>query len=168
MKYSPIFGAALQNFIRSLAGYCLVTYLLQVRDRHNANIMIQDDGSLFHIDFGFIFGDSPGFNMNFESAPFKFTKEYVDLMGGLESSMFRSFQDIFVDGYLALARHQEEIIAVVKLFYGDKRKNVAESIRNRLHLRNRAEITQLIRDSYENRQTRMYDWFQLKSNNIHF
>lgn len=73
-----------------------------------------------------------------------------------------------LQGYLALARHQEEIIAVVKLFYGDKRKNVAESIRNRLHLRNRAEITQLIRDSYENRQTRMYDWFQLKSNNIHF
>jgi phosphatidylinositol 4-kinase B len=100
--YSPIFGAALQNFIRSLAGYCLVTYLLQVRDRHNANIMIQDDGSLFHIDFGFIFGDSPGFNMNFESAPFKFTKEYVDLMGGLESSMFRSFQDIFVDGIIIL------------------------------------------------------------------
>ena len=100
--YSPIYGAALQNFIRSLAGYCLVTYLLQVRDRHNANIMIQDDGSLFHIDFGFIFGDSPGFNMNFESAPFKFTKEYVDLMGGLESSMFRSFQDIFVDGIIIL------------------------------------------------------------------
>ncbi len=98
--YSPMFGAALQNFYKSLAGYCLVTYLLQVKDRHNANIMIQDDGSLFHIDFGFIFGDSPGFNLNFENAPFKLTKEYVDLMGGLDSSVFRNFQDVFVDGNL--------------------------------------------------------------------
>ena len=32
----------------------------------------------------------------------EFTKEYVDLMGGLESSMFRSFQDIFVDGIIIL------------------------------------------------------------------
>jgi len=166
--YSPIFGAALQNFIRSLAGYCLVTYLLQVKDRHNANIMIEDDGSLFHIDFGFIFGDSPGFNMNFENAPFKLTKEYVDLMGGLESSIFKRFQDIFVEGYLTLAKYEEEIVAVVKLFYGNKRKNAAESIRSRLGLKTRAEIMQLIRDSYENRQTKMYDWFQLKSNNIHF
>ena len=67
-----------------------------------------------------------------------------------------------------MAKHQEEIVAVVKLFYGNKRKNAAESIRNRLNLKNRAEIVQLIRDSYENRQMKMYDWFQLKSNNIHF
>lgn len=27
--------------------------------------------------------DSPGFNMNFENAPFKLTREYVELMGGI-------------------------------------------------------------------------------------
>ena len=73
-----------------------------------------------------------------------------------------------MEGYLALAKHQEEIVAVVELFFGIKRKNIVESIRNRLSLRNRAGITQLIRESYENRQTKMYDWFQLKSNNIYF
>ncbi len=31
--------------------------------------------------------DSPGFNINFESAPFKFTGEYADVMGGLDSEV---------------------------------------------------------------------------------
>ena len=115
--YTPMFGAALQNFVKSLVGYSLITYLLQVKDRHNANIMVADDGSIFHIDFGFIFGDSPGFNMNFENAPFKLTKEYVNLMGGLDSITFKRFEDLLVNGFLALAKHQDEIIAVVDLFY---------------------------------------------------
>ena len=165
--YTPMFGAALQNFVKSLVGYSLITYLLQVKDRHNANIMVADDGSIFHIDFGFIFGDSPGFNMNFENAPFKLTKEYVELMGGTDSMTFKFFEDLMVNGFLALAKHREEIIAVVDLFYMGKRKGATESIHNRLNLRSRAEVLQLIRDSYDNRQTKMYDWFQWKSNNIH-
>lgn len=51
---------AKQNFSRSLAGYCLVTYFLQVKDRHNGNIMLQRDGSIIHIDFGFFLSHAPG------------------------------------------------------------------------------------------------------------
>jgi len=37
----------------------LVCYILQVKDRHNANILLDREGHLLHIDFGFVLGDTP-------------------------------------------------------------------------------------------------------------
>lgn len=49
--------------------------------------MLDYVGHIIHIDFGFIFTLSPG-NVSFESAPFKLTKEYVELMEGANSDKF--------------------------------------------------------------------------------
>ncbi len=69
------------NFVKSLAGYSLVQYLFQIKDRHNNNIMIDRDGHMIHIDFSFMISSSPG-NMGFEKAPFKMVTDYIDLMEG--------------------------------------------------------------------------------------
>ncbi len=61
------------------AGYSIVTYLLQIKDRHNGNILIDRDGHLIHIDFGFILSNTPG-NIGFEAAPFKLPPEYVEVL----------------------------------------------------------------------------------------
>ncbi|XVE86545.1 hypothetical protein DITRI_Ditri18aG0041700 [Diplodiscus trichospermus] len=75
---SPSFKLAQRNFVESMAGYSLVCYLLQVKDRHNGNLLLDEEGHIIHIDFGFMLSNSPG-GVNFESAPFKLTRELLEV-----------------------------------------------------------------------------------------
>lgn len=51
---------AKKKFTQSLSAYSLVMYFLQVKDRHNGNIMLHRDGKILHIDFGFLLSNAPG------------------------------------------------------------------------------------------------------------
>ncbi|KAL8444867.1 hypothetical protein Emag_005279 [Eimeria magna] len=86
---------AKKNFIESHAAYSLVSYLLQVKDRHNGNLLLDAEGHVIHIDYGFLLSNSPG-NINFETAPFKLTQEFLDVMDGETSDNYEYFRTLII------------------------------------------------------------------------
>ena len=54
--------------------------------------MLDKEGHIIHIDFGFLLTNAPGKAYNFERAPFKLTTEFVDVMGGVHSEYFKRFR----------------------------------------------------------------------------
>uniref|UniRef100_A0A7N2LWU8 PI3K/PI4K catalytic domain-containing protein n=1 Tax=Quercus lobata TaxID=97700 RepID=A0A7N2LWU8_QUELO len=115
---SPSFKLAQRNFVESMAGYSLVCYLLQVKDRHNGNLLLDEEGHIIHIDFGFMLSNSPG-GVNFESAPFKLTRELLEVMDsdaeGVPSEFFDYFKVLCIQGFLTCRKHAERIILLVEM-----------------------------------------------------
>lgn len=90
----------LRRFAESLVGFAIQQYVLQLKDRHNENLMIDAQGCIFHIDLSYIFNCRLPWGM--ETIPFKLTKEYVDLMGGFDSDHFQLFETLLVKGFSVL------------------------------------------------------------------
>ena len=111
---SEDFAIAQKNFVQSCAAYCLVSYLIQVKDRHNGNILLHSDGHLIHIDFGFILSTSPR-NLGFETSPFKLTPEFVEVMGGNQSKMFHEFKSLILHGLVAARKHMDKVVNLVEI-----------------------------------------------------
>jgi phosphatidylinositol 4-kinase len=109
------FKAAQRNFMLSLVGYSLVSYLLGLKDRHNGNIMIDVRGRLIHIDFGFAMGMAPGHEFSFERAPFKMTQDYIAVMDGPNSSVFAEFKRLFVAGLVAARANSQIALGLVEI-----------------------------------------------------
>jgi phosphatidylinositol 4-kinase A len=80
--------------------------------------MIDDWGHIIHIDFGFIFDWSPGKDMRFESADFKLTKEFIDIMGGtMNAEAYQLFVTKTVQAYLSIREHYMEFRNLIQLMY---------------------------------------------------
>eukprot|EP00584_Thalassiosira_punctigera_P016787 CAMPEP_0172560430 /NCGR_PEP_ID=MMETSP1067-20121228/88654_1 /TAXON_ID=265564 ORGANISM="Thalassiosira punctigera, Strain Tpunct2005C2" /NCGR_SAMPLE_ID=MMETSP1067 /ASSEMBLY_ACC=CAM_ASM_000444 /LENGTH=1363 /DNA_ID=CAMNT_0013350221 /DNA_START=178 /DNA_END=4266 /DNA_ORIENTATION=- len=103
------------NFVESLAAYSIVCFLMQIKDRHNGNILLDNKGHVVHIDFGFYFLSSPGRNTGFESAPFKLTRDFVSLMDGPDSRTFQKYRELCYKTFIELRKHCYQIILLVEM-----------------------------------------------------
>ncbi|KAI8097412.1 uncharacterized protein BX664DRAFT_326316 [Halteromyces radiatus] len=172
---SIAFQRARINFVQSVAAYSLISYLLQFKDRHNGNIMLDDDGHIIHIDFGFIFDIAPGGGI-LESSPFKLTAEMIQVMGGgSQEQAFKHFSELMIKSYLACRPYAEYIMQLVTLmlesglpcFKGETIKRMRSRFQVDKTERQASDFIMMrIRDSFENQRTVLYDYFQKLTNGI--
>lgn len=169
------FQQARNNLIRSLAAYSVISYLLQFKDRHNGNIMYDDQGHVLHIDFGFCFDIVPG-GVKFEVAPFKLTHEMVMVLGGSENTQaFQWFEELCIKGFLACRPYMETIVRCVTPMMESGlpcfKENTIKKLRQRF-VPNKTEkdallfFRGLIKKSMESYYTKGYDEFQRLTNGI--
>lgn len=170
---TPEFRNARSNFVSSMAGYAIVCYLLQIKDRHNGNLLLDAEGHIIHIDFGFILSNNPG-NMAFEQAPFKLTADFVELMGGPRSAHFRRFRSLCVRSFLVARKYRHRFVLLVEMmlhgnehlpcFAGDPKGTVerlAARFQPDLDINSCEDfVHELIDASLDNWRTRWYDKYQ--------
>ncbi|XP_044737801.1 phosphatidylinositol 4-kinase beta isoform X2 [Chrysoperla carnea] len=147
------FLTAQRNFVQSCAAYCLICYLVQVKDRHNGNILLNNTGHLIHIDFGFILSTSPR-NLGFETSPFKLTPEFVEVMGGDQSDMFAYFKILILQGLVATRKHQDKLLPLVDIMRSGSQlpcfksgAATGQNIKNRFHWNLTEEQLQVLVDN---------------------
>jgi len=103
--------SAMDTYIKSCAGYCVITYILGVGDRHLDNLLLAPDGHFFHIDFGFILGRDP------KPLPpaMKLCREMVEGMGGQQSDFYQSFKSYCYIAYTSLRKSANLILNLFAL-----------------------------------------------------
>ena len=87
----------MDNFVKSCAGYCVVTYLLGVGDRHTDNLLLHPQGNFLHCDYSFILGQDPKTFL-----PMRITEHMVNGMGGRDSDNFAKFLSLAGAAFVSL------------------------------------------------------------------
>jgi phosphatidylinositol 4-kinase len=173
-QFGPAEGVSFQrarnNFIQSMAAYSVLCYILQIKDRHNGNIMIDGEGRITHIDFGFLFDIGPG-GIKFEPNSFKLTHEMITLMGGKGSQGYRQFRELTVKAFLACRPYVEDVVSTCSLMMPTQLPSFkGEGTIVRLKDRFKPDLTEreaarymmgVIDNACENSMSIVYDQFQV-------
>eukprot|EP00592_Proboscia_alata_P001724 CAMPEP_0194375564 /NCGR_PEP_ID=MMETSP0174-20130528/24101_1 /TAXON_ID=216777 /ORGANISM="Proboscia alata, Strain PI-D3" /LENGTH=1458 /DNA_ID=CAMNT_0039155847 /DNA_START=85 /DNA_END=4458 /DNA_ORIENTATION=+ len=97
----------MDTFVKSCAGYCVVTYLLGVGDRHLDNILLHPNGYLFHCDYSYILGRDPKMYI-----PVRVTEDMILAMGGRDSDNYTKFLSLTGAAFVSLRRHNNMRVLV--------------------------------------------------------
>ena len=96
------YEVVIKRFLKSCAIYCVITYILGIGDRHLDNIMLTNDGTLFHIDFSYILGTDP---KPLTNPTMRISTDMIEVLGGAGSENFIEFKHLCTQIYNAIRRH---------------------------------------------------------------
>ncbi|ETO10508.1 hypothetical protein RFI_26869 [Reticulomyxa filosa] len=124
-RASMVFGNddALFQLIATCAGSYIAAYVMGIRDRHYDNVLIREDGTVFHIDFGYMLGfvcvcvicllvffeKVAGLDTN----KFAITSDLSKLMG----HRYQEFVDIGQKAWLVLRENAQELLDYARVVF---------------------------------------------------
>ena len=156
----------MDTYIKSCAGYCVITYLLGVGDRHLDNLLLAPDGCFFHVDFGYILGRDP--------KPFapqmKLPLQLIEGMGGPQHPNFLAFKSYAFTAWSTLRKSSNLLLNLFALMQGAnipdikvEREGSVRKVQERMWLgkgENEAgrEFERLIEESMGDWKAGVIDW----------
>lgn len=158
---------AMDTYVKSCAGYCVITYLLGVGDRHLDNLLVTPAGNFFHADFGYILGRDPK-----PFAPLmKLSKEMIEGMGGARSAHYQAFKQHCFTAYTTLRKSSNLILNLFSLMVNANIPDIrmepdkaVGKVKERFHLelRTEEEVVRMFEALMEDSVTAMFpaliDW----------
>jgi len=155
----------------------LFCYILQIKDRHNANILLNKDNRIIHVDFAFILGSFPG-NLKLEAASFKMSEDFVYMLKGNTTQSFDQLKEIFTRGFLIIRKSigrilkiSNQLILEIQSITKARSKLLKLIKRFSMKINNSQCIkfcNSLFKDSLEDWRTKQYDKYQNLASGINF
>ncbi|KAF2015402.1 phosphatidylinositol 3-kinase [Aaosphaeria arxii CBS 175.79] len=157
---------AMDTYIKSCAGYCVITYLLGVGDRHLDNLLISPSGHFFHVDFGYILGRDPKpFAPQMKLAP-----QMVEGMGGTNHPNYLLFKQYSFTAWSTLRKSANLLLNLFKLMEEAnipdirvEREGAVRKVEERMWLDKKEEVAMrdfdaLIEESLGDWKAGVIDW----------
>ncbi|CAI2345544.1 unnamed protein product [Caenorhabditis sp. 36 PRJEB53466] len=115
---------SVDRFLYSCVGYSVSTYIMGIKDRHSDNIMLTEDGKLFHIDFGHILGHGKTkLGIQRDRQPFVLTEHFLTVIRSGKSvdgnsHELQKFKSLCVEAYDVMWKNRDLFVSLFTLMLG--------------------------------------------------
>uniref|UniRef100_A0A6C0LRB5 FYVE-type domain-containing protein n=1 Tax=viral metagenome TaxID=1070528 RepID=A0A6C0LRB5_9ZZZZ len=148
-----IVGEILSGYVYSLVSYTMHSYFIGLGDRHLENIMITDNGAIFHIDFGFILGLD---TYPISASDIKLNSDMLDVIGGQDGRWYKLYLELCAKGVIILRKNFNIFYILFSQIQNNKFKerNIEKFIMSRFQPRQHdkvviSELISIIKQSHD-------------------